>query len=106
LYPKGVPATKQASEDFPVPIREDQPSFKVFFANGAIRWSYCDRRKPGGDASVMHEFPPAVEMPELQLREQPETYYAQPANLKSRKKQSKPRKMVLLPVPRIRKPSP
>lgn len=104
LFPKGIPATKQAAEDFPVPMREDQPAFKIVFTNGAIRWVYCDRRKPGGDASIMDENPPAAEMPELQLREQPETYYAEPDNAKGRKKQSKQCKMVLLPVPRIRTP--
>jgi len=106
LFPKGVPSTKQISEDFPVPIREDQPAFKIVFTNGAIRWAYCDSRKPGGDASIMDENPPAAEMPELQLREQPETYYAQPVNSKSRKKQSKQRKLILLPAPSIRKPEP
>ena len=102
LFPKGVPAEKQTAEEFPVPIRQDQPAFKITFNNGAVRWVHCDRRKPGGDASVMDEKLPEHETPELELREQSETVYGETGKQQGRKKPSKPRRKILIPRPRTR----
>jgi hypothetical protein len=75
LFPTGIPAKELAES--PVPIRPEMPGFRITFSNGAIRWVYCDRRKPGGDASLMDAPPARHEPAELELREQPETYYAE-----------------------------
>ena len=89
LYPKGIPAKELA--EMPVPMRPNQPGFKITFTNGAIRWVYCDRRKPGGDASVMDEHLAGNEMPELELRERPEVSYEVA-------EKSSPRRKLLVPV--------
>ena len=101
LFPKGVPAEKQAAEEFPVPMLQDQPAFKITFNNGAVRWVHCDRRKPGGDASVMDEHLPDHETLELELREQPETEYGVHRQ-RGQKQRAKPRRKILIPRPRAR----
>jgi hypothetical protein len=57
LFPTGIPPKEM--EESPVPIRPELPAFKIAFSNGAVRWVYCDKRKSGGDASLMDAPPPA-----------------------------------------------
>jgi len=115
LFPKGIPAETQAAEEFPVPMREDQPGFKITFQNGAVRWVHCDRRKPGGDASILDENLPDHETPELELREQPETEYGAKKRRQGRRKgrrkghrkqPPKAQRKILVPRPRIYKITP
>jgi hypothetical protein len=54
----------------------------------------------------MDENPPGNEMPELELHELPQTYYAEPVKPKGRQRHPKQRRKILSLVPRVRKDKP
>ena len=72
VYPNGADAKHLKDEPVKAP---DMPCFKITFSNGAIRWVFCNSRKPEGDAAaILDSGVPPANM-ELELRERPETNY-------------------------------
>ena len=72
VFPHGANASHLKGEPVSAP---DMPAFKITFANEAIRWVFCNARKPEGDAAaILDSGVPPADM-ELELRERPEVDY-------------------------------
>ena len=87
VFPHGADAIHLKDE----PVRAPGwPAFKISFTNGAIRWLFCESRKPQPDGAAVLDsaLPPGLE---LELRERPEVSY-------ETGKPSRPRRNVLVPV--------
>ena len=74
VFPHGADGSHLKGEPVSAP---DLPAFKIIFANGAIRWVFCNSRKPEGDAAAILDsgVPPAGMELETKLCERPETEY-------------------------------
>lgn len=74
IFPNGASAEHLKDEPVKAP---DMPCFKITFSNGAIRWVFCNSRKPEGDAAAILDsgVPPADMDSETKLCERPETNY-------------------------------
>jgi DNA invertase Pin-like site-specific DNA recombinase len=93
IFPNGADAIHLKDEPVTAP---GMPAFKITFSNGAIRWVFCNSRKPENDAAaILDTGVPPADM-ELILRERPETTY-DTAN-ESHKQSAPPRAKVLVPV--------
>jgi DNA invertase Pin-like site-specific DNA recombinase len=77
VFPHGADAKHLKGEPVRAP---EMPAFKITFANGAIRWLFCNSRKPDGDAAAILDsgVPPAGM--ELELRERPAVSYGTDEN--------------------------
>jgi hypothetical protein len=72
VFPNGADASHLKDEPVSAP---EMPAFKITFSNEAIRWVFCDSRKPEGDAAaILDSGVPPAEM-ELELRERAEVRY-------------------------------
>ena len=69
LFPNGAEAEHLKDEPVSAP---GMPAFKITFVNGAIRWVFCDSRKPEQEAAAILDtgVPPAGM--EVELRNRPE----------------------------------
>ena len=87
VFPHGADAKHLKDEPVSAP---EMPAFKITFANGAIRWVFCNSRKPEGDAAaILDSGVPPADM-ELELRERPEVDYGAAEKDAPRRKVSVP----------------
>ena len=87
VFPHGADAKHLKDEPVSAP---EMPAFKITFANGAIRWVFCNSRKPEGDAAaILDSGVPPADM-ELELRERPEVDYGTAEKDARRRKVSVP----------------
>ena len=73
IFPNGAEKKHLIGE--PVTEAPEMPAIKITFTNGAIRWVFCNSRKPDRDAAAILDTgtpPPAME---LEIRERPEVIY-------------------------------
>jgi len=84
IFPNGADKSHLKGEPVSAP---GWPAFKISFINGAVRWQFCEDRRPVNDGAAILDssLPPGVE---LELRERPDVS----------SEQTKPSQKVLVPV--------